>query len=580
MTFRAKPVVKRSTKSWDSRDRKNFYTNLAFGLVVVAAIVILLTAVGVSYYNDNLASVGSVNGQSISRAELRERTLIEVWRLEEASRRIRTQTVAGRLTQAQAEVQNQIIEQQRQQVVAIALERLIDNRIQADLAAQEGVAVTDADIDARLLEEATTPESRHAWLIEVAPVVEAGDVDPTPAAITAARTKAEAALRDLQGGKAWDEVAKTVSTDTSTATQGGDLGWLNAEDSQADQAFLSAVFAAEVGIPTAVLEGEDGIFRIGRVTEIAAVAVDGAYQDKLVNDGADLVKYREVVRGDVIRRALEDKVVADAIKPGPQRQVSEFYLSAATAALPPEAVKVRHILYSPKDDPGAAQGGDIPDDDPSWAQAKTDADAAHAKLVADPEQFDVIARAESDEASARGETGSGGLLNAWVSADSNFVESFSKPILDARATDGQILAPIKTEFGYHVVQVLFHVPDMADIKTRVDAGADFAQLARDLSEGAEARRGGDLGWVAPGQYDERLTDAIFAAEVGKTSAIVVVPDDGEYLYKVFAEEVRTPEGRQLDQIRATAFGDWYQAKKDAVEIVRDLTSTDATDPTG
>ena len=68
MTLRAKPVVKRSQKpSWESRDRKNFYLNIGFGIVVAAAILILLAAIGVSYYNENLASVGSVNGET-SRA--------------------------------------------------------------------------------------------------------------------------------------------------------------------------------------------------------------------------------------------------------------------------------------------------------------------------------------------------------------------------------------------------------------------------------------------------------------------------------------------------------------------------------
>jgi len=33
MTFRAKPVAKRAQKpSWESRDRRNFYLNLGFGL--------------------------------------------------------------------------------------------------------------------------------------------------------------------------------------------------------------------------------------------------------------------------------------------------------------------------------------------------------------------------------------------------------------------------------------------------------------------------------------------------------------------------------------------------------------------
>lgn len=578
MTFRAKPVVKRTTKSsWESRDRRNFYTNLGFGLVVALAILILLVAIGLSYYNDNLASVGSVNGQAITKAELRDRSLIETWRLNEAKRRVQTETVAGRLTQAQADVQGQIIEQQRQQIVGISLERLIDNRIQADVATQEGIAVTDADLDAGLIKEATTREARHAWIIEVAPAVGAGAVGPTAAQIAAAKSAAEKALSDIQGGKTWDEIAKTVSTDTSTAPQSGDLGWLNADDSQSDEAFLSAVFAAALDTPTSVVEGEDGIFRIGRVTEISPESVEEAYQDKLVNDDIDLAKYREVVRGDVIRQKLEDKVVADAIKPGPQRQVAQIYVSAATVALGADAVKVRHILYSPKDDPSAAQAGDIPDTDPAWTQAKTDADAAYAKIKADVTVFDSIARAESDEESALGDTGTGGLLSAYVSADGSYVPTFSGPILDAKPTDGQVLPPIKTEFGYHIVQVLNHVPDLAAIKTQADGGKAFGQLARDLSEGQEASRGGDLGWIARGQLAEALITGIFATEVGKTSAVITVEEDGQYLFKVEAEEERTPIGRQLEEIRATAFSDWYALKKAAATIVRD----DAiTNPTG
>ena len=42
MTFRAKPVVKRDHRpSWESQDRRNFYLNLGFGIIVVPAILIL-----------------------------------------------------------------------------------------------------------------------------------------------------------------------------------------------------------------------------------------------------------------------------------------------------------------------------------------------------------------------------------------------------------------------------------------------------------------------------------------------------------------------------------------------------------
>ena len=578
MTFRAKPVVKRAQKpSWESRDRRNFFLNLGFGLVVAAAVVILVVAVGLAYYNDHLVSVGSVAGQSISKDELRDRVIVERWRLDEADRRISTQKLSGHLTPEQADLQSQLVLQQREQEIQIALERIIDTRIQAGLATTEGITVTEADIDARMLEEATTPETRHAWVIEVAPEISDDAVEPTAAQIAAARTKIDTALRDLQGGKTWDEIAKTVSTDASTAPQAGDLGWLALKDGQSDEEFVQALFTAEVDTPTAVIEGDDGIFRIGRVTEIAPEAVNDAYVDSIVNDGVDLAKYRAVVRGDVVRQKLEDKVVADATKAGPQREVSQIYLAQETVDLPDEAVKVRHILYSPKDDPGAAQTGEIPETDPSWAQAKTDADAAYAKLQADPSQFDPIARAESDEESARGATGSGGELGAYVSTDSSYVESFSGPILAAKATDGQILAPIKTEFGFHVVQVISHAPDLASIKTQIDGGADFAKLARDVSDGDEARLGGELGWIARGQLEEAKETAIFATPIGETSDVVTIPDDGQYLFHVAAEEERTPEGRQLDEIRSRAFSAWYEPKKAAVEVVRspDVLTSDA-----
>jgi len=57
-----------------------------------------------------------------------------------------------------------------------------------------------------------------------------------------------------------------------------------------------------------VIEGEDGIFRIGRVTEIAAETVDDAYQAKMTNDGISLEKYRAVVLADVIHQKLDNTI--------------------------------------------------------------------------------------------------------------------------------------------------------------------------------------------------------------------------------------------------------------------------------
>jgi parvulin-like peptidyl-prolyl isomerase len=577
MTFRAKPVVKRAHRpSWETQDRRNLYLNLGFGLIVILAIVILAVAAGLTYYNDHLAPVGSVDGQSISKDEYSDRLKVETWRLDEADRRTSTEVVAGHITQAQATSQQSTIAQQRQQLPTITLERLIDAKLQAKLAGAEGVSVTPQDIDARLAVEATTPELRHAWAIEVAPTTDVGAIGPSDAQKAEARTKADQALKDIQGGKAWEDVAKTVSTDASTAPQAGDLGWLQADDTRADEAFLTALFAAPLNTPTAVVEGSDGIFRIGRSTEIAAKSVDAAYQAKIQNDGVNLDHYRTVVAADVMHQKLQDKITADLTGPGPQRRLSEIYVKDPASAPGSDAIKVRHILYSPNGDP--ANASKVAANDPVWARAQSLATSAYARIKTNPSLFDSIARKESDEETALGASGTGGKL-PYFDSTSSVDPAFKAAILAPGLKPGDILPPVKSTFGWHVIQVMYRPSDLDhlnDLKAQADKGADFAILARDNSEAPTASSGGDLGWIAKGQLSQALTDAIFAAPVGKTSEVTPIVGDGTYLFKVFAEETRTPEGRQLEELTSTAFSTWYDQKKSAVVITRDPTITAAS----
>ena len=55
----------------------------------------------------------------------------------------------------------------------------------------------------------------------------------------------------------------------------------------------------------------------------------------------------------------------------------------------------------------------------------------------------------------------------------------------------------------------------ADIITRLEAGEDFGDLAREFSEGSEAERGGDLGYFRPGQLVPQLEEAAADLEVGE-----------------------------------------------------------------
>ena len=55
-----------------------------------------------------------------------------------------------------------------------------------------------------------------------------------------------------------------------------------------------------------------------------------------------------------------------------------------------------------------------------------------------------------------------------------------------------------------------------DLKTQIEAGADFAEIAREHSNCPSGRRGGDLGEFGPGQMVPEFDQVVFSAEVGKT----------------------------------------------------------------
>lgn len=571
MTLRAKPVVKRRS-SMDSNDRRNLLTNVGFGLVVVAAVVILIATAVASWYGDHLATVGSVNGTTITVDQLRDRAAIESFRVEYQASRLSTELSAGRLAQAEFDQAKAQLDQRRQQIGIISLERLIDIIVIEDLAAKEGVTVSDADVDTRLLTEKTIVPTRHAWLIEVDPAVDPGATEPTAAQLAAARARAAAALVELKAGKAWDDVARSTST-AASAPQAGDFGWIAEDALSLDTRVAAAVFAAEANVPSEVIEGEDGSFYVVRITEINPGSVDGTFEGRLEEAAVTLEQYRAAVRLDGLRQKLEDKIVADALKPGPQRRIAEIFLRAESTAPTAEAIKVRHILYSPKDDPGGA--GTLPDSDPAWEAARVEAQATYDKLVADRTQFDTIARAESDENSARQTGGKLPYFDAASAVDPDFLAAISTPGLKA----GDLVKPFKSAFGYHVVQVMRRPPDIdwaRDLKAKIDAGGNFVALVRDNSDGPEPDKGGDAGWIARGELDDLSEQAIFGTEIGKVTDPVDIAGGGIFLYKVVAEEMRAPSPEQEATIRSTAYGDWYQAKKNDTTlytIIRDQGST-------
>jgi parvulin-like peptidyl-prolyl isomerase len=571
MTIRVRPV----DRGRSSRDpsRRTFYMNIAFGITVIVAILILVIVGATTWYNAHLAPAATVDGVTITKDQFFERASVEVFRLQQLENQIKADVDAGRITSTEAQSRvdqiNQQLDDSQGAFSTTVVEKLIDTNLQAKLAAELGVVATPEQIDQRIIDEKTRKEERHVFLIASAPKVDTGKTDPTDAQKVAAKKVADDALAAVKGGKSFQDEAKAVSTDPSS-TSGGDLGWIDSTATE-DPDWQAAVFKLDVNGMTDVILGADGTYRIGLVTDIAPAQVDGAWDQKLADAKISQAAYRATIASEVLRTELGDKILADSTTSGTEKQVQELYIKAPQTPPGAGAIKVRHILFSPKGDPSGAAS--IPPSDPSWTQAQLKAQAAYDKIKADPKQFDIIARAESDETSDRGDDGTGGKL-PYFDPTSGIDQAFAAAIFQPGLKPGDLLPPFQSSFGWHVVQIMYAPPDadeMARLKAQAQtAGTDFGQLVRDFSDGTKAGLGGDQGFIHQGQLDDRLTAAILATPVGSLTDVIDLTGDGLYLFKVTAERTNTPTGDQLATIKANSFANWYAGKKAAATITRNI----------
>jgi parvulin-like peptidyl-prolyl isomerase len=178
-----------------------------------------------------------------------------------------------------------------------------------------------------------------------------------------------------------------------------------------------------------------------------------------------------------------------------------------------------------------------------------------------------MARAESDEASAK----STGGKQPWVYPTTTIDTAIKNAVLAEGLTNEQILAPVKGDIGWYVIQFMRPEGDgddafLSDLKTGLTTDAAFMQAAKDWSEGKEAGDGGDVGWIMPGQLSDELDKAILDTPVGSTSDVVSISGDGTYLVRVLAEDTKTPTEDQVKIIKDSGFSYWYTQQKTAATI--------------
>jgi peptidyl-prolyl cis-trans isomerase SurA len=119
---------------------------------------------------------------------------------------------------------------------------------------------------------------------------------------------------------------------------------------------------------------------------------------------------------------------------------------------------------------------------------------------------------------------------------------------------------------------------LARLRERIAAGSDFAELARVHSEDGTASRGGELGWIAPGETVPEFERAMNALRDGEVSQPVQSPF-GWHLVQVLerrseelSEDRKKLAARQTVRARKAddAYQDWLRQTRDRAFVEKRL----------
>jgi parvulin-like peptidyl-prolyl isomerase len=252
-----------------------------------------------------------------------------------------------------------------------------------------------------------------------------------------------------------------------------------------------------------------------------------------------------------------------------------------------EAVKVSAIIVKPE---------------PEVPLIKREADAlkkimdARKRIVEDGEDFATVAKEVSEDP---GSAPNGGDLGCF--SKDQMVPEFGNAAFALEK--GEVSQPIKTDFGYHIIQVYDTKPDEGqvcarhilarvdrspdkdaidkanaaaekqaeEIKARIDAGEDFDAVAEEVSKGSDSISTSDLGWVFRGQMGDAFDEAVFSLEPGQVGGPVKL-QDGYAVIKVEEKDPQHPvDEQELETRRQQAFSEWLSAQVAAADVQKNLT---------
>jgi parvulin-like peptidyl-prolyl isomerase len=537
--------------AWYDQADKSLLTNVAFLAAIGLSALLLIGAVGATWYGNTLASAVEVNGRAISVGEARARGEIELFRLGQEGARIRARVSAGTLASEQG---NAILEQINEQATNISgqlTSDMIDVLLVAQLAEERGVVADQAAIDAEWSKETALPELRLLRRITIDIANDPASGLPSATTTAAAKAKAVELLAEINAGGDFAEIAKRESTD-SYAPEGGRIGWSTKdEDPQTDLGYSAAWALAAVG-PTEVIKRADDQFVIFYVDQIRPSTIDADFEKAASEAGIDMSLYKKMTAERALQDVLKASVTAELLEgPVQQRDVSFVSIAAPQNEGLSEEVQVRHILYSPNDDAQAA--AELDAGDPAWAAAEAEANAAYAAISAGTPLAD-LAEVSDDESSAQ----EGGLL-AWA-IKGTFVPEFDDAVWADGLEQGDLLGPIRTQFGYHVIQFEARregvLPRLQELATELAAaGSDFDNVAEAAAKVIDGLTVDRPGFVVQYAINPELSRIVWELGDGEVSGVESLGDQLAII-RVNAIENKPYTEEQRRSVEASGFLIW------------------------
>jgi parvulin-like peptidyl-prolyl isomerase len=560
MSFRNRPTLDRKHRPrWQDELRSQQLIVAGFALAMAVAIGIFAATAWSQYYATHLRQVATVNETAFTRADLETRMNIigaglQAIYLEIANRK-------GGMRDAILDQQLRAIEDEVQRIVSNATGSLVDGVVLNQEAARRGISVPDAELDAEVAVRRTLPTILQVALIRVSALpsgAAAADL-PTDAQWAEAEAKANDLLAQLTDGADFAELARSNSIDSSS-TNGGLIGWIEDGD-VAYQDYFAAAEDAEAGDLIGPTRDATGVW-ILRLEARRDTGPDTVLADVLKTAGVTDAQYRDSVHDELLRQAFRDyfaeTVLAQYL---PQRHVAQIFI-AAESGVPIPKQRIRHFLAQPI--PGVADQSTATEE--QWAAALARAEAFRAEASAPDADWASLAL-DSDDPGSRSRGGDLGWNDPLAG---NFVPEFEDAV--AELAVGELSAPVKTDYGYHVIQVTDTRTSPRDqvgrllTEVREDPEAFAAVANRSSEDPSSNTEGGDIGWVLPYQLDAGLSTAIFdLAEAGQISDVVET-GSGYYVFKAIeVSPARYVFDEQRSQVEGVGFARWFdELRSDAL----------------